>query len=339
MKDFNVLITGCSAFTKEIIGCLKDNHSGVKIGVVGVNCNSDELLRINVDYPYVVSPFTSPKYVDELISLCVLHDVKVVLPYLTKELSILAANKNKFDEKGIKVSVMDSEPLAIANDKIKLAERFSKYMPKQVIVTGTDDIEQLAREVGYPGEFCCKLNIGSGGQGFAIIDDSKANDINLFGRTGNKRYITFSHLCKLVKSTDSPVILQEHKKGFDYSVCMLCNNGEVFTMIGYIGYAMENGAVMRGKALKHEKAYSIAKGVAKDLNLDGNICIDFIIDDDEATMLEVNPRLNATVGLCKQAGVNLPYLRCLQLLGESFGIPNERYGIRMNRYYESEYFA
>lgn len=339
MEDFNVLITGCSAFTKEIIDCLKNNDEGVNVKVVGVNSNSYELLRVNVDYPFVVSPFTSPNYIEELLALCASYNVKVVLPYLTKELPILALQREKFKDIGVKLSVMEPDVLEVANNKITLYKFFPQHMPKQVIVKKGDDIKDLAHRLGYPNRICCKLSIGSGSQGFAIIDDEKANDIHIFGRTGNKRYITLDHLCMLVEKTDTDVILQEYKNGYDYSVCMLCDNGEVTTMIGYIGYSMENGAVMKGETVKNNKAYDISKEVAKELKLDGNICLDFIVNREEATLLEINPRLNATVGLCNAGGVNLPLLRCKQLLEESINVPAPKYGVKMNKYYESEYFV
>ena len=109
MRDFNVLITGCSRFSKEIIDCLKSNEDGVQVKVVGVDCNPNNLLRTNVDYTYVVPRITDPAYIDTLIDICAKHDVKVILPYITSELGLISENKSKFDKCGIKVSVMDYE--------------------------------------------------------------------------------------------------------------------------------------------------------------------------------------------------------------------------------------
>lgn len=102
--------------------------------------------------------------------------------------------------------------------------------------------------------------------------------------------------------------------------------------------SMVCGAVMSGEIKRHERAYEIASKITKELELDGNMCFDFIIDDDAAYLLEVNPRINATLPFVQKAGANLAYLRCLQLLGHSIIPPKIKYGIKMKKYYESEYF-
>ena len=341
MRDFNVLITGCSRFSKEIIDCLKSNEDGVQVKVVGVDCNPNNLLRTNVDYTYVVPRITDPAYIDTLIDICAKHDVKVILPYITSELGLISENKSKFDKCGIKVSVMDHETLTIANDKIKLQCNFPQFMPKQSIAKDVFAIQKFANEIGYPKEtFCCKLSDKCGGQGFAIVNDDKANDLSCIGVYDAKKYITFDHLCKLVEKSSATVMLQEYIEGYDYSVCFVADKGSILGMVGYIGYTMAFGAVMRGEIFKSEKAYRIAERVSKELCLDGNICMDFIIKDDDAKLLEINPRINATIPFCAKAGINLPYMRCKQLLGEPIIHQDEpHYGLKMNKFYEAEYFV
>ena len=341
MKDFNVLITGCSSFSKEIVDCIKNNPDGANVSVVGVDCNYGNLLKTGVDYFHVVPRITDPTYIDVLIDICKMHDVDVILPYITIELGLLSRNIKKFEDAGIKLSVMDPEVLAIANDKLELHKRFPQYMPTCVLASEVVSIEGFAKRIGYPqNRICCKLTNRSGGQGFAIVDDVLANDLNHIGRSDEKKYITLQHLTTLVNSYDGQVMLQECIEGQDYSVCLLAEHGRVRYMAGYVGYTMVGGAVMRGEIKKVDAAYDIAENVVADLCLDGNICLDFIVNEDGAKLLEINPRLNATIAFVAHAGANLPYYRCKQLLGgklpESLEI---NYGLKMNKYYESEYFV
>ena len=57
--------------------------------------------------------------------------------------------------------------------------------------------------------------------------------------------------------------------------------------------------------------------------------------------MEINPRLTATLPFIAEAGLNLPYLRIAQLLGED--ISGQRfdinYSLKMSKNYESEYFV
>lgn len=49
--------------------------------------------------------------------------------------------------------------------------------------------------------------------------------------------------------------------------------------------------------------------------------------------MDINPRTTATVSVIAAAGVNLPYLRVKQLLGEPFPQCQVRYGTRLKRRY------
>ena len=153
-------------------------------------------------------------------------------------------------------------------------------------------------------------------------------------------------------------------EGIDSSVCVLADHGNVLTMAGYAGFDMEFGAVVNGQIITNEKAFEIARTIVKELEVDGNACFDFILkgvtgetlknmtvesgmramQNAPVKLLECNPRINASIGFCWHAGANLVYLRCKQLLG---GLTTEdiltsnlglREGMRMQKYYESEYY-
>ena len=88
-------------------------------------------------------------------------------------------------------------------------------------------------------------------------------------------------------------------------------------------------------------AYEIAKRIIADTKLDGNCCFDFIVKEDGSVkLLEVNPRVSGTLPFISHAGLNLPYLRIKQLLGKDIAdyVPKINFNLRMNKYYESEYF-
>ena len=339
MKGFNVMITGCSSFSKELIECLKNNTDKVEIRIVGVDCNEHNLLRTGVDWSYVVPKITEPNYIDELIRLCKKHDVKIILPYITKELYLLSENKSLFNENGIKVSVSSPESLLVANNKKLIGWKYGYYMPMQKFPKSSQEYYDFIEFIEQKGEnVCCKISNGCGGQGFFVIDEKKAKDLHTIGRKDSPLYLTKEYALQLIEANKFNVILQEHKKGLDYSVCVLADKGNVISKVGYVGYSMVCGAVMSGEIKPHKQAYEIASKITKELKLDGNMCFDFIINNDAAYLLEVNPRINATLPFVQKAGANLAYLRCLQLLGHRIIPPKIKYGIKMKKYYESEYF-
>jgi len=113
-------------------------------------------------------------------------------------------------------------------------------------------------------------------------------------------------------------------------------------MLGFEASLMAFGSAMFAEISENEQAYDIARKVTKDSGLDGNACFDFMKrKDGSVKLLEVNPRLSASLPFIARAGLNLPYLRIKQLLGRDFTSrqPEINFKLRMSKNYESEYFV
>lgn len=342
MQDFNVLITGCSKHSKGIIDCLKDNEDKANVKVFGVDCNKDNLLREGVDGYAIVPRIDHPlEYISSLTNICKKFQVDIIIPYITAELGLLSLNQSIIEDTGVKLSISPFDSIVVANDKGCMAKRFASLMPIQTVAHNIDDIKSFAEMIGYPNKkFCCKISNGCGGAGFAIVDDDKADDIRLFNKTGVNRYIRYEDLMRIIEKDEVNIILQEYVKGLDYSVCVLADGKKNLCKVGYVGYSMQYGAVISGEIWENKEAYDIADYVTAELGLEGNACFDFILDKKgHAVLLEVNPRINASLPFVAAAGVNMPYLRCKQLLGYEIS-ENQvvNYGLKMQKYYESKYY-
>ena len=337
-----VLITGCGRHSKSLVESLKHNPDGERVEIIGINNNPDNILRVSVDKSIIAPSITAPDYIQWLYNLCETEKVDVVLPYITAELPIVANAQDYLEESGAKISVSSPESLRVANDKIALAEYFGDVMPRQMVVTSSEEIRHFARKIGYykDTKLCCKLADKCGGTGFAILDEHKYLDINTFGKIGVPRYMSIEQLCEIADKLNVKIILQEYIPGTDYSVCVLADHGKMVYECGFAGYTMEFGAVTSGEILKNKKAYEIAERAVKFLELDGNCCFDFIIKENgDAVLLECNPRLNATLPFVEAAGAPLAYYRCKQLLGGKLPKTLDiNYGLKMVKYYESYYY-
>ncbi len=337
-----VLITGCSRHSKNLVQSLKNNIDGREVQVIGINNNPSNILRSDVDKAIIAPSSFDPSYIDWLLDLCTEEKVDVILPYITAELPIIAANRERLESNGTKVSVASERTLMVANDKVEMAHMFRGYMPRQTVVRSSDQIREFARSIGYytGTPLCCKLADKCGGTGFAVLDEKKYLEISLFNRLGVNRYISIDQLCEIADKVDVEIILQEYIPGTDYSVCVLADHGKVELMCGFAGYAMEYGAVTQGEILKNEPAYFMAEEVVNVLELDGNACFDFIVrPDGHPFLLECNPRINASIPFIDKAGANLVYLRCKQLLGEPIDTNiSFDYGLKMVKYYDAHYY-
>lgn len=345
-----VLITGCSMHSYDLIQALRDNYDGEEIYVVGINCEDTALLRKGVDAGYVVPRITDPEYVPTLIDICKKEHVNVVMPFITAELPIAAGYRDELERNGIKVSVSSLESLEIAGNKISLAMKYPRLMPTQLVIPKNSkmheqleyEIRTFAKSVGYPEkEICIKIPDGCGGMGFAIASEANGMDLTIYGKFGVPRYITLDYLIQLAKRCEHDIILQEYERGLDYSMCVLADHGKLLYGLGFEASLMAFGSAMFAEIKQNDQAFEIARMVTKDSRLDGNACFDFILKPDGSVkLLEVNPRLSATLPFIAKAGLNLPYLRCRQLLGYDIkGMDFDiNYKLRMSKNYESEYF-
>lgn len=71
-------------------------------------------------------PVATDGYIEFLLKLCVENDVKLVVPTLDTELSLLARNRNRFALNGIDIIISDIALVDICRDKRRTAELFDK---------------------------------------------------------------------------------------------------------------------------------------------------------------------------------------------------------------------
>lgn len=212
-------------------------------------------------------------------------------------------------------------------------------MPVQIVAKSIQDVIDFKNRCNT---ICCKISNAWGGKGFAVVDDIKCDDVSYFHAYGKKHFISFEQLCRVVdKNKNHAIILQEYHAGLDYTVSLLADHGKILYMCGYVGYLLEFGCILYGEIRHNNSAYNICTKIVSDLKLDGNVGVDFILnDDDSVVLLEINPRINATVSLVSKAGCNLPYLRCKQLLGYNVNNVNCEINdkLKIRKRFEAEYF-
>jgi len=341
MKDLTVLLTACGVqFIPGLVNCLRENGER-KIRLIGTDMHDDKTLYSLFDKLYVVPAAKDETYADVLLDICKKENVDVLLPFMSAELIPLLDRKSDFEALGVKVSVSDRRSVEITNNKLKFYEFLKEQglrVPKFHAVRNADELKTACEFVGYPEQaVCVKATELSGSRGIRIIDPTKSRYDILFGQKPNSFYTTFEELQETLR--ERPVMPEmmamECLPGEEGSVDLLADHGEIL----YMAYRESNvnlASIPQEATLAYnEEAYQIAREVVAALGLDGNADLDFKYDKDgHPVLMEINPRIAATMQIFKEGGMNLPYLRIKQLLGEELPEVEIQYGLKMKRRYQ-----
>jgi carbamoyl-phosphate synthase large subunit len=340
MKDLTVLLSACGAqFAPGMVNCLKQNGER-NIRVIGVDMHYDATLEDLYDKIYEVPSATSSNYVDTILDICIKENVDVVLPFMSAELLPLLDRIEDFNKYKIKVAVGDRKSIEITTNKYnfyKFLKDNNLKVPKFHIIRNASELKSACEAVGYPNQPVCVKATGlSGSRGIRLIDSSKSSFDILFGQKPNSFYTTFENLqSTLNERPEMPEMMaMEYLPGEEGSVDLIADHGKII----YMAYRESNvnlASIPQEATLSHnEEAYQIATDVVKALGLHGSADLDFKYDKDgHPCLMEINPRIAATMQIFKEGGMNLPYLRIKQLLDEYLPQVNIKYGVKMKRRY------
>ena len=346
LKSINVLLTGAGApGAPSIIKCLRRNGER-EIRLIGVDMNEKSNGRRLVDKFYQVPPARDEGYLDAVLAICEKEKIDVVMPLVTRELLKYAQNRALFAERGIVLSVDEYEILRIINNKANLLMKMRELgmeTPEFRVVETADELEKAVYELGYPNNaVCVKGAEGNGSRGVRIIDPNKSLYDLFFNEKPTSMYISFRELMGVIREKESipRMLVMEYLPGHEYGVDALCDRGRVLYMAGRYNYAV-NSSIPQGCILENrEEPFAVAREIIEKLGISGNINFDFIYDKNgKPRLIEINPRLSATIASYAPAGVNFPYLRIKQLLGEPVEGLALQEGIMMQRRYSEVFFA
>lgn len=340
MRDITILLTASgSPSMPGLVKCFKNNGER-NIRIIGTDMRDDASIKLMVDVFCQVPSASSEEYIDCLIEICKKEKVDVVIPGMSQELFKMLINKNKFEKIGTKLSISEGDSLIIANNKLKLYQFMARNnlpVAKFYPVTHVSELEEVCRLLGYPERaVCIKATESSGSRGIRIIDPRKSRFDILFGEKPNSFYISLREMIQILSEKEKmpEMMAMEYLSGEEYSVDILADKGRVLYIAGRETNVISASIPQEATLKKDEKAYKICRDVVEKLGLDGNADFDFKYDENGAPVLmEINPRIAATLSIFAAGGLNLPYLRVKQLLGEELPKTNINYGVKMKRRY------
>lgn len=341
MNDLTVMVTAAgNQYMPGMVDCLKNNGER-NIRLVAADMSDDPTILQMMDVLYKVPRATDPNYADILLEICRKEKVDVVIPIMSAELPALVKNKNRFEAIGTLVSVSDGFSIEIANNKLKLYEFMKSIgmkIPRFYAVHCKDELDEAFEYCGYPkNAVCIKATELSGSRGIRIIDPQKSRFDILFGEKPNSLYISYDELKIILgeKETMPEMMVMEALEGEEFSVDLLADHGKVLYMAARESNVITASIPLEATLFHDEKAYDICRKMIHELAFDGNADFDFRYDrNGNPVLMEINPRVAATMAIFKAGGMNLPYLRIKQLLGETLPDIKIKTGVKMKRRFQ-----
>ena len=340
-----ILITGCGGhYMGDLIQCYRE-IPGIDTLLVGVASEPDEDLKPLLDLYLKVPRCDEDGYYDRLYNLCRVLGVDIIIPSIDDELVPLRNMKEKFAAIGTNISVSDCPGLDIATNKLRfleLMEREGVPHPRYRAFDDPDGFDKAVEEIGcHEDAVCVKALDKAGSRGFRIIDP----EIDLFQKMLDEkptsRYLSFDSFREMFVSSKlrPTMMVQEYLPGDEYSVDLLADHCKVLYMVGRLNTVVDNSIPLESELKEDVEAYEISRRIVELLELDGNVCIDFLYNaEDHIIPIEVNARISATVSLCAKGGVNLPALQVMKMLGMKLPAAEPVYGTAVKKKHQARYF-
>lgn len=346
MKKINVLFTACGGWpTCGTIDTLR-HSSEYEYHIIGVDCKPNPAARNYVDDLVKVPRFDDPAYIESLYNICRGYGIDVLVPLISDEIPVINANRDLFEKNGISILMSGTDSMIeTANNKWELdkflTERGIDIMPESVLLT-KENAEEALERLGYPDKpVCLKCIDGCGSSGFRIIDDRMAKEV-VFARSRalrTNKWISKAQFMGAMDNLESGFMLQEYLDGEELGTICLVDHGRTIYSPSHRNIEMELSTTTYCELVDDHDANWIVRMLNGMLKLDGNIGYDFKRDAEGRLMLmEINPRISATVSLAAKAGLNLVELGILHALGLEIDetiVPE--YGLRLLRNYGTLY--
>lgn len=339
-NDVTILVTAVGTQSMPgLADCFHYNNER-NIRIVGADISNDMTICQMVDKFYQVPKVYDPQYMQHILKICEEENVDVFFPFMDEELELVLNSMEEFADLGVKVSIASREVINITNNKLKFYDWLRSndiYVPMYYKASNVEEIEFACEKLGYPtNKVCVKTLDGSGSRGIRILDANADLYRMYIEEKPNTMVTTKENFVNMIRNEQKleEMMVMEFLPGAECSVDLLANDGKVLYMVGRESNNVL-ASIPQDSILKEiPEAYELCKKICLHLKMDGNADFDFKYNSEgKPVLMEINPRLAATMSIIAMGGVNLPYLRVKQLLGEELPLVTPKYGVRMKRRY------
>ena len=297
----NILILAAGTRNK-VVQYFKNSFAGIG-NVVAADASELSSAIYDADKYYIVPRITEPGYIDVIIDICKKEQINGVLSLIDPELSLLAANEEKFKAVGATVIGSPCEICEIAMDKFRMYQWLAghgyncakSWMDKDEFYRAVED-----RSATYPV-------FVKPAKGSASINISKAYDRETVD-------LLFAH--------DDGLMIQEFLNGQEIGADVYIDmiSGEAVSIFTKKKLKMRAGETDKAVSFKDPKLFALIEKFVLEAGYRGQIDIDIFDVNGQYYISEVNPRFGGGYPHAYESGCD----HMMLILNNLKGLANEK---------------
>lgn len=293
---FTCLVTAIGSYSAESVIASLREHWGAR--VVGTNtqprdwCATSALLDT---FHRVPAARNVTEYLERILRICEAEQVTHVLPLIDPEVDAFALHHEAFTERGITLCMQPLETIRVARDKWRVHQAFGNDPLIRTIPTWR--LEDLPM-AGLDLPLIAKPRDGRNCEGLMQVRDAD-----------------FLHYVRQ-RFSDRDYIVQPLLPG---DVCVVDvvrqqSSGAWAAMARQELVRTPTGAGLTVRMLADVRLVEMAGQVARVLGVNGCINVEFIVQDGEALLMDVNPRFSGGIAFSHLSGYDMVanHLRCFR---------------------------
>ena len=302
-RIMNILLTSVGR-RAYIIEYLKEVYK--KLGLAGsiIATNSD---KYTTAMSIADKAFTSPLIYDEdyipfLLDICKRERIDILISLFDIDLMILAKNKLKFEDLGVKVIVSDENIINICNDKyemLKYLKSMNMPVPDSYI-----ELDVAMENVSFENKtYILKPRWGMGSLSIFEAENKKELEVlyEKAKRSIQKSYLRFESNADMNRA----ILIQEKIKGDEFGLDIFNDlEGENLSVTVKRKYAMRSGETDIAEVTENSELKAVGKKIAKSLSHIGNLDMDILLSEGKAYIIDMNARFGGGYPFTHNAGVN-----------------------------------
>lgn len=299
----NILITSAGR-RSYLVKYFQEVLSGK--GKVFVSNSAPSLATQDADGFFISPLIYSDNYIDAILDFCHKENIKAIISVFDIDLLVLAQNKQKIENKGIKLLLSGRDVVEICNDKWKTYEFLrSNNIGTPKTYKNLDSLHQALDngEISFP--IVIKPRWGMASMGIYMADDRK--ELEVFYNKSLKEIGNSYLKYESAITPDEMIIFQEKLKGQEYGLDVINDlEGNFVKCIPKSKLEMRAGETDLGQVVASKPFDGLAARLSELFRHEVILSVDCFDCSDELKVIEMNCRISGHYPLSHLAGINLP---------------------------------